>query len=163
METATGDQVVTVREIMTRDVITTSIDEPVERVARQLSKHGISGMPVVNTDGALVGMISEYDIISKRGKTTGDIMSRGVISVDAEAEAEQVATIVSMHGIRRVPVVRDGELIGIVSRADLVRLFAIVRWTCTNCGAFERGFTRQETCSECGSADVRLDREPPIG
>jgi CBS domain-containing protein len=161
METSIGDQVVAVKEIMTRDVITTSVDEPVDRVARLLGKHGISGMPVVNSEGALVGMVSEYDIISKRGKTAGDIMSRGVISVDAEAE--QVATIVSMHGIRRVPVVRDGELIGIVSRADLVRLFAIVRWTCANCGAFERGFTRQETCSECGSAQIRLDREPPIG
>jgi CBS-domain-containing membrane protein len=163
METATGDQVVTVREIMTRDVVTTFVDQSVDRVARELDKNAISGMPVVNADGALVGMVSEYDIISKRGKTAGDIMSRGVISVDADAEAEQVATIVSMHGIRRVPVVRDGELIGIVSRADLVRLFAIVRWTCTNCGAFERGFTRQETCTECGSAEIRLDREPPIG
>jgi len=163
METATGDQVVTVKEIMTRDVVTTSIDQPVERVARELDKHAISGMPVVNADGALVGMISEYDIISKRGKTAGDIMSRGVISIDENAEAEQAATIVSMHGIRRVPVVRDGELIGIVSRADLVRLFAIVRWTCMKCGAFERGFTRQERCSECGSTEIRLDREPPIG
>ncbi len=163
METATGDQVVTVGEIMTRNVVTTSIDRPVEQVARELNQRAISGMPVVNADGALVGMVSEYDIISKRGKTAGDIMSRGVISVADDAEAEQVATIVSMHGIRQVPVVRDGELIGIVSRSDLVRLFAIVRWTCTNCGAFERGFTRQETCSECGSADIRLDREPPIG
>jgi predicted transcriptional regulator len=163
METATGDQTVTVREIMTKAVVTTPADEPVDRVARLLSRHGISGMPVISADGSLVGMVSEYDIISKKGKTAGDIMSRGVISVDADAEAEQVATIVSMHGIRRVPVVENGALIGIVSRSDLVRLFAIVRWTCANCGAFERGFTRQETCSECGSADIRLDREPPIG
>src|SRR5262245_18449643 len=163
METATGDQVVTVGEIMTRNVGTTPVNRPVELIARELDKRAISGMPVVNADGGLVGMVSEYDIISKKGKTAGDIMSRGVIIVAEDAEDEQVATIVSIHGIRQVPLMLDGELIGIVSRSDLVRLFAIVRWTCMNCGAFERGFTRQEACSECGSTDIRLDREPPIG
>jgi len=120
-------------------------------------------MPVVSADGALVGMVSAYDIISKRGQTVGEIMSRGVISVGEEASADQVASLMGLHGIRRVPVVREGQLVGIVSRSDLLRLFSVMRWTCTTCGYVERGLTRPAQCAQCGTTDLRLEREPPIG
>jgi CBS domain-containing protein len=112
-----------VREIMTADVVTTTPDRAVDDVARELLDRGLSGMPVLDAGGTLIGMVSEYDVISKRGRTVGDIMSRGVISVPDDTSADQVAGIMGLHGIRRVPVVRDGRLIGIVSRTDLLRLF----------------------------------------
>lgn len=150
--------VVSVREFMTRDVVTTTADQAVADAAAALGARQISGMPVVDERGALVGMVTEYDVISKRGKTVADIMTRGVISVGEDAGAEQVADIISMHGIRRVPVVRDGRLVGIVSRADLVRLSTTMRWTCADCGAVERGVRRPPRCVECGSADLLLTR-----
>ena len=158
-----GSQTVTVREIMTERVVTTTPDRSVDEVARVLREHGFSGMPVVSADGALVGMVSAYDIISKRGQTVGEIMSRGVISVGEEASADQVASLMGLHGIRRVPVVREGQLVGIVSRSDLLRLFSVMRWTCTTCGYVERGLTRPAQCAQCGTTDLRLEREPPIG
>src|SRR5215218_343955 len=101
-------------------------------------------MPVVDADGTLVGMVSEYDVISKRGTIVAEIMSRGVLSVGEDANTDQVAGIMGLHGIRRVPVVRDGRLVGIVSRTDLLRLYSLVRWTCAQCGNYERGFVRPE-------------------
>ncbi len=124
MDPATTDRTACpVREIMTGDVVTTSPDRTVDDFARELLDRGYSGMPVVDGDGALIGMVSEYDVISKRGRTVGEIMSRGVISVTEDTDTDQVAGIMGLHGIRRVPIVRDGRLVGIVSRTDLLRLF----------------------------------------
>ncbi|HEY7030235.1 MAG TPA: CBS domain-containing protein [Thermomicrobiales bacterium] len=124
MQQAPTDQTAApVREIMSTDIATTNPNRPVLDFARELLARGLSGMPVVDTDGALVGMASEYDVISKRGDTVGEIMSRGVISVPDDAGSDQVAGLMGLHGIRRLPVVRDGRLVGIVSRTDLLRLF----------------------------------------
>jgi CBS domain-containing protein len=124
MQRATTEQTaVPVREIMTGDVETTTPETTIAELARQLLDGGYSGMPVVDADGLLVGMVSEYDVISKRGTTVAEIMSRGVISVAEDAGTDHVAGIMGLHGIRRVPIVRDGRLIGIVSRTDLLRLF----------------------------------------
>ncbi|MGH2534698.1 MAG: CBS domain-containing protein [Thermomicrobiales bacterium] len=158
MDAAANEMVVGVDEIMTRVVVTITAGAAVADAAAALDAHKVSGMPVLDEDGALVGMISEYDVISKRGKTVADIMSRGVISVGEDANAEQVADVIGMHGIRRVPVVRDGRLVGIVSRADLMRLSASMRWTCADCGAVERGIRRPDRCVECGSTDLLLTR-----
>lgn len=154
---------VPVSEIMTVNVVTTTADRPVDDVARELRARGYGGMPVVNDAGILVGMVSEYDIISKRGRTVDEIMSRGVISAGDEASADQVASLMSLHGIRRVPIVRDGRLVGIVSRSDLLQLYTLVRWTCQSCGDFERGFVRPERCARCGGTDLQLDRERRTG
>src|SRR5215212_3880784 len=112
--TTTEQTAVPVRAIMTVDVETTTPETTVGELARQLLDGGYSGMPVVDADGILVGMVSEYDVISKRGATVGEIMSRGVISVSEDAGTNQVAGIMGLHGIRRVPAVRDGRLVGIV-------------------------------------------------
>src|SRR5262245_20582177 len=117
-----------VREIMTERVVTTTPDRPIDEVARQLRHRAFSGMPVVDGDGDLVGMVSSYDVISKRGRTVGDIMSRGVVDAPEDADAGQVAALMGLHGVRRVPIVRDGRLVGIVTRADLLRLITTVSW-----------------------------------
>jgi CBS domain-containing protein len=124
MPQATTDQSAPpVRDIMNNDVATTTPDRAVLDFARELLDRGLSSMPVVDAEGTLVGMVSEYDVISKRGPTVGEIMSRGVISVPDDTGADQVAGIMGLHGIRRLPVLRDGRLVGIVSRTDLLRLF----------------------------------------
>jgi CBS domain-containing protein len=123
MTTTTDQTAPPVREIMSADVATTTPDRAVADFARELLDRGLSGMPVVDADGALIGMVSEYDVISKRGQTVGEIMSRGVISVTDDTDTDQVAGLMGLHGIRRLPVVRDGRLVGIVSRTDLLRLF----------------------------------------
>ena len=152
---------VTVRDIMTEDVATVAPDTPIENAARLLFSQSISGMPVVDDDGKLVGVVTEFDIIAKEGATVGDIMSTDVVTVGEETDAETVAQILTSRRVRRVPVVRDGAVVGIVSRSDLVRLFALTRWSCETCGFFTRGFERLSLCPKCGSTSIILEREPP--
>ncbi len=161
--TEQNDAAVTIREIMTTDIITTSPEATVDTIAEELRSRGYGGLPVVDENGYLIGMVSEYDIISKRGKTVRDIMSRGVISVGDEASAEQVTTLMGLHGIRRVPIVREGKLVGLVTRSDLLRLYSLVRWTCQTCGDFERGLSKPDKCTRCGSTEFALDTERRTG
>jgi CBS-domain-containing membrane protein len=159
MERDAAAEAVTVAEIMTTEVVTTTPDRPVEEVARELRARGFGGMPVVNDAGILVGVVSEFDVISKRGRTVAEIMTRGAISAGDETGADQVTALMGLHGIRRVPVVREGRLVGIVSRSDLLRLYSLVRWACAECGDYERGFARPERCVRCGGTALHLERE----
>jgi CBS domain-containing protein len=108
-------------DLMTRDVVTASPSTPVADLARLLLKHAIGGVPVVEEDGTLVGMVSGFDVISKAGATTGEVMSRGVVSVAEDAGVDDVVSLMGLHGIRRVPVTRERRIVGIISRADLLR------------------------------------------
>lgn len=107
-------------DIMTTDVATTTIDAPVWSVARTLLDRDFGGMPVVNADGALIGMISGFDVISKSGATVGEIMSRGVVWAGPDDPIADVVQLMGLHGIRRVPVCQSGALLGIISRSDLL-------------------------------------------
>jgi predicted transcriptional regulator len=156
-----SDTAVTISEIMTRNVITVAPDTSVSEVARILERERISGVPVTTDGDEPVGIVSELDIITRNGETAADIMSGGVISVTEDTAAEDVVEILRSRRVRRVPVVRDGRIIGIVSRSDLVRLFALTRWSCADCGYFVRGLSRPERCSQCGSTSITLEREPP--
>lgn len=149
-----------VSEIMTRDVITVPTTMPVKDVAQLLAERKITGLPVVDGDGRVVGVISELDIISRQGNSAADIMSAQVISATEETDAEEVAHLFTSRRIRRVPILADGKLVGIVSRSDLMRLFMMTRWVCEQCGFFVRGFERPEQCPSCGSDRIVLQREP---
>jgi CBS domain-containing protein len=146
---------------MTSDVITTTPETPTENVARTLFSNAISGLPVVDGDGRLVGVVTEFDIIAKDGRTVGDIMTRDVVTVGEDTDAEAVARILTSRHVRRVPVVREGDVVGIVSRSDLVKLFALTRWSCESCGYYTRGFERLSVCPKCGNDAIILEREPP--
>jgi CBS domain-containing protein len=152
---------VTVGQILTPDVVTVSPDMPVENAARILFTQSISGMPVVDAEKRLVGVVTEFDIIAKEGRTVGEIMTSDVVTVGEETDAETVAQILISRRVRRVPVVRDGVVVGIVSRSDLVRLFALTRWSCEQCGYYTRGFERLSVCPKCGNDAIVLEREPP--
>ena len=112
------------KEIMTRDIITVSPSMKIKDLAMTLIKNQISGAPVANKDGKILGVVSEADIISKKGKDVRAIMSKKVISVTEDATVEQVAQLMTTHAIKRLPVMNGAAIVGIVSRADIVSAIA---------------------------------------
>ena len=150
--------VMQVQEIMTTNVVSVTPDSPVEDAARRLASHRISGMPVVNPAGRVVGLVTEYDVIAKQGQTVADIMSRSVISVSPETDVEEVAHLLTHQRIRRVPVMDGDRLVGIVSRADVVQQIAM-RWVCLTCGEDVYGPQRPERCPRCGAAQDTFTQE----
>jgi CBS-domain-containing membrane protein len=145
------------RDIMTHEVITISPGATARDAARRLSDYNISGMPVVDEDGRLVGIVTQLDLISKEGSTVTELMTSRVIGVSEDATVDEVARILTVNRFKRVPVLRDGRLVGIVSRADIVRMMAS-RWVCPVCGHIQLGRTPQE-CPSCGVDGSRFERE----
>ncbi|MFL5625437.1 MAG: CBS domain-containing protein [Ktedonobacteraceae bacterium] len=148
-----------VKEVMTTNVITVRVDQTRQEAARLLSQHRISGFPVIDNNGVLLGIVTEYDIISKEGRTVGDIMTHDIISVSADTDLEEVRHILVHERIRRLPVIDQGRLIGIVSRADLVREVA-TRWVCEVCGEVAHSEDQPASCSRCGARGVAESPEP---
>lgn len=149
------------REIMTTNVISVRADNSIEDAARLLARNRISGLPVVNAEGVLVGLVTEYDIISKEGHRVDDIMSRNVISIAPDTQIEAIAHLLTSQHIRRVPVVDHGKVVGIVSRSDLVKQVAM-RWVCSVCGETVRSVSVPQTCPRCGAVDsFTHEVEPP--
>ena len=116
------------RDIMTHKVITIQPDASAQEAAQLLDHHRISGLPVVDDQSRIIGIITEADIISKvdrEGLSVGDIMSREIVAVDEETPVNEIAAMLTERRIKRVPVVcEDGRLAGIVSRADIVHAVA---------------------------------------
>lgn len=151
-----------VSDIMTTSVISVPAAMPVKEVAALLDAKRITGVPVTDDLGQVIGVLSEFDIITRHGATAAEIMSADVISVTADTDVSAVAHLLTDRRIRRVPIIQDGTLAGIVSRADLLRLFMTTRWCCQQCGYFERGFDRPAQCAACGSEQLVLEREPGV-
>jgi predicted transcriptional regulator len=114
--------------------------------------HRISGLPVVDNDGALVGIVTEGDLLRERKderertrwleifvgsekfgrearlsnlRTVGEVMTVPVVTVSEDTPVRDIVNLMERHGIKRMPVVRDKKVIGIVSRADLLRGLAL--------------------------------------
>ena len=140
-------------DIMVRDVVTIGPDESVARAARLMTDNDVSALPVINADGRLIGIISEADLLRRQeidtaprhprwvetmtpaptlaaefakshGKRVADLMSEKVITVSEDASLSEIAAILERNRIKRVPVVRDGRLVGIVSRGNLIQMLA---------------------------------------
>jgi CBS domain-containing protein len=144
------------RDVMITDVPTTTVDTPVGEVIAVLESHDLGGMPVLDAEQKLIGMVTEYDIISKRGLTAGGIMSRGVITVQAVTPLTELIELMGLHGVRQLPVVQEGQLIGIVTRRELMRRYARTIWVCEQCGTEEPGLLRPLTCPGCGATAFRV-------
>lgn len=146
----------TAADIMTKPVLTAKPDDTVATVARLLSEHDISAVPVCDAHGAVVGIVSESDLLSPVGtestarrsrwltllaegtdlapafveyigignKRIGDLMVKPVIIATADTSVPHLADMLVRHHIKRLPIVQDGRLLGIVSRANLIRAFA---------------------------------------
>ena len=112
------------KDIMTPDIITVSPTMPVRTLAMTLIRNQISGAPVAGKNGKIIGVVSEADIVGKKGKDVKSIMSKQVISVDEDTAVEEIARLMTTQKIQRVPVMRGGKVVGIVSRADIVSAIA---------------------------------------
>jgi CBS domain-containing protein len=142
--------------IMTRSVITARPDDTVAHVARLLSDNNISAVPVCDASGALLGMVSEGDLmrpfiaenVRRRAwwlalladgtdlapefleyvrldqHSVADLMTTHIVSAREATDVTELADMLVHHRIKRVPVLRDGKLVGIVSRADVIRAIA---------------------------------------
>lgn len=162
-------------DVMSTDVIATTPDTKLRDVARLLLAHGISAVPVLGPDGALLGMVSEGDLASRDEldrldrrdwwlglvaegtapdsavlerlqdpeRTAGDVMSRPVVSVSETTDVKEIARLLAEHHIKRVPVTRDGRVVGIVSRADLLRVVAAGPTEAKVADPKRRGFLRE--------------------
>lgn len=140
-------------DVMTTDVITVGPDMAIQDLAKLLAERGISGVPVVNSSGGLVGVISEGDLLHRaeigtahrhrerrrswwlddfaselardyvksHGRTVSDLMTRDVVTVNENTDLADVAALLEAKRIKRVPVIRDGRVVGIISRANIVR------------------------------------------
>jgi CBS domain-containing protein len=138
------------KDVMTTNVVTVRPDALVEDVARLLLARGISAAPVVDARGGVQGIVSEGDLMRRaetgterqpswwlslladrdqiaaeyaksHGRTARDVMTREVITVGERVPLERIATLLERQRIKRVPVVRRGKLVGIVSCANLLR------------------------------------------
>jgi CBS domain-containing protein len=137
-----------VDELMTRDVLTVPPDASLEEAARLLAERGVSGLPVVSEDGAVAGVLSEADIVAKtrgaqpgsrllgwlldanvgagerlRAVTVADAMSTPPVTIGPARPVHEAAKRMLEERVNRLPVVEGGRLVGIVTRADLVRAF----------------------------------------
>jgi len=113
------------KDIMTRDVITAISTMTVKNLATLLIKNQISGVPVAAKNGKIIGMVSEADILAKKGKDVKTIMSKKVISASEETPVEEIAKLMTTHRINRIPVIREDMAVGIISRADIVSAIAM--------------------------------------
>lgn len=131
-----------VRDVMTTEVLTIGPEAGLKEAAVLMARRRISGLPVV-TDGRVVGIITESDFVnrladdntllsllvsrdrSELGGLVREAMSADVVTVEPDASVTLAARMMADHGVKRLPVVdRSGNLIGIVSRADLMAVFA---------------------------------------
>jgi CBS domain-containing protein len=113
------------KDIMTRDVITVSPTTTVKKLAMTLIKNQISGAPVAAKNGKIIGVVSEADIVGKKGKDVKAIMTKQIICVAEDDPVERVAQLMTKHNIKRLPVMRGDKIVGIVSRADIVSAIAL--------------------------------------
>ncbi|MEW1700400.1 CBS domain-containing protein [Streptomyces sp. NPDC091278] len=110
--------------LMTDDVVTVLPATPFKDVAKLLAEHDISGLPVVDADDHVVGVVSESDLLARRAPTARGVMSAPAVTVYAQEAAADAARLMARRGVERLPVVDEEErLVGIVTRRDLLRVF----------------------------------------
>jgi CBS domain-containing protein len=110
--------------VMATELVCTTPDVSVQEVSRLLAYHNVSGLPVVDSGGKLVGIVTEADVIGKRGSTAADIMTGSLVTATRDTPLEQVAHLMANHRVKRVLIVDGDRLVGLVSRADIVRALA---------------------------------------
>lgn len=117
-----------VSSVMSRDLIVVEPDDSVECAARLLAHHNLGALPVCGIDGKLKGMVTDRDITIRAvaadvGKhaTVRQVMSKSIVTVEAHAPVEEAAELMSSHKIRRLPVVNDGRVIGMISLGDIAK------------------------------------------
>lgn len=145
------------RDIMTHEVISIRPEASIRDAARLLSEYHISGAPVIDREGRMAGIMTEADLIGKEGETVRDIMTERVVTAQEDTPVDEIAQVLTSNRFKRLPVVRGERVVGIVSRADIVRMMAS-RWVCPTCGEVQHG-RMPEVCYSCGTDGGRFQRE----
>jgi CBS domain-containing protein len=143
-------------DVMVSNVISVGSQASVQEVAEVLLRNRISGVPVIGPQGELAGIVSEGDLmrrpeagterrhswwldlltssqglasdyIKSHSRKVVDVMTRRVITATPDTPLREIATLLEKHGIKRVPIVSDGKVVGIVSRANLLQALASVK------------------------------------
>jgi CBS domain-containing protein len=141
-------------DVMVRDIVTVKPETDVATAIKLLVENDISALPVVDHTGMVVGVISEADLVRRteigtdkqrpwwlealtpgsilaeefsksHGRTVGEIMSPHVVSASEDASLGEIAALLERHRIKRVPIIKDGKLVGIVSRSNLIQALAL--------------------------------------
>lgn len=137
-----------IRDLMTPNVLTVGPDTPMKEAARRMLEAGISGLPVIDGQGVLVGIITEADFVATEAdrrvrrragllrflhredevpsqeRLVKDVMTTDVKVIGSEADHAIAARLMQSEGIKRIPVVEGGRLIGLISRTDMLRAYA---------------------------------------
>ena len=123
-----------VKDIMKTDIVAVSPETPIYEALNLLAKHKISGLPVVNKDMNVVGILSEKDVLrllidknNAVNKTVDDYMSRNVVCFKENDSVIDICKFFLGSFVRRVPIIRDNKLIGIVSRRHIVEVILEAR------------------------------------
>jgi CBS domain-containing protein len=143
------------RDVMTTKLITIGETATVQEAARLMSENHVGALPLLDEQGRLVGLLSEADLLHRqeigtqvirpwwleavtpastlaaefvqaRGTAAGELMSREVVSAAPSAPLSEIAALMERHRVKRIPIVEDGRLVGVVSRANLVQGLASV-------------------------------------
>jgi CBS-domain-containing membrane protein len=141
-------------DVMVRDVVTVKPETDVVTAIKLLVEHDISALPVLDQTGTVIGVISEADLVRRteigtekqrpwwlealtpgsilaeefsksHGRTVGEIISPHVVSASEDTSIGEIAALLERHRIKRVPIIKDGKLIGIVSRSNLIQALAL--------------------------------------
>jgi CBS domain-containing protein len=114
------------KDIMTDELVTTRPDAPIEEAIDQLLDREISGLPVTDKHGHLVGIITEFAMLAMvydqqvKNHTVEQHMTRELITVDADDPISRVADLCIVHRVRRLPVMKNGRLVGLIARRDVL-------------------------------------------
>jgi len=140
-------------DVMVRDVVTVKPDDDVALAVRLLAEHDVSALPVVDDDDNVIGVISEADLLHREeigtekqrpwwleavtpastlagefakshGRRAEEIMSSNIVSASEDTPLGEIATLLERHRIKRLPILRAGKLVGIVSRSNLIQALA---------------------------------------
>ena len=118
-----------VRELMTKQVVRIHPEEPVEVAARTLAQYNIGALPVCGRDGQIYGMVTDRDLVTRcmapgrqaSSMKVRDVMTNRVVSAGPDMDAAMAARLMGSRQVRRLPVVENGRLCGMVSLGDLAR------------------------------------------
>ena len=118
-----------IKDCMTKNVISVGASEPVAVAARLMSRYNLGALPVQNADGRLCGMVTDRDVVLRcvaarrdaEHMRVGEMMSTGILAVEASEDISCAAQMMSRAQLRRLPVTQNGKLPGMLSMADLAR------------------------------------------
>lgn len=141
------------RDVMTSPAVTVRPDTPVVEAARIMARRRISGLPVVDEDGHLMGIVTEADLLLKEagpgglplvafhaegpppdvqpllrryeGRLVGEVMTREVVAAQEDTPLQQVAALMARKNVNRIPILRGGVVVGVVSRNDVLKAFLV--------------------------------------